>query len=145
MSSLAHIYARQNIDFSKSDSYYPFITYAESKLANILHAIKLQRRYGGRDIKAYALHPGSIPSTELSRETTPIQAVVLALFAISGKTIAQGAMTTLYCALSDEAQPGKYHSNCRVAQPSPVTYKSKKAQKLWELSQKIVNEKTKHL
>jgi len=114
-------------------------------LANILHAIELQRRYGDQGIKAYSLHPGLIPSTELTREKTPIQAVVLVSFAISGKTIAEGAMTTLYCALSDEAQPEKYHSNCRVAQPSRAVYNLKKAQKLWKLSEKIVNEKTKHL
>jgi NAD(P)-dependent dehydrogenase (short-subunit alcohol dehydrogenase family) len=140
-----HAFASQNIDFSENNSYNRTVAYAESKLANILHAVELQRRYGGRDIKVYALHPGSIPSTELSREKTPILTVLLATAAICSKTIAEGAMTTLYCALSDEAQPGKYHSNCRVAQPSPVAYNSKKAQELWDLSEKIVNDKTKHL
>jgi len=145
VSSIMHVFASQNIDFSKNNSYNRIVAYAESKLANILHAVELQRRYGDRDIKAYALHPGSIPSTELSREKTPILTVLMATAAISAKTIAQGAMTTLYCALSDEAQPGKYHSNCRVAQASPVAYNSKKAQELWSLSEKIVDDKTKHL
>ncbi len=140
-----HVFAGENIDFSKSNSYSTIAAYSESKLANILHVVELQRRYGGRGIKAYSLHPGAIFSTELSREKTAIQAVLTAPIAIFSKTISQGAMKTLYCALSDDAQPGKYHSNCRVAQPSPVAYNSQKAQELWYLSEKIVNEKTKYL
>jgi WW domain-containing oxidoreductase len=110
-----------------------------------LHAVELQRRYGDRGIKAYALHPGSIVSTELAREKTAMQAILMAPVAVFSKSMAQGAMTTLYCALSDEAQPGKYHSNCQVAPPSPVAYNSQKAQELWVLSEQIVNEKTKNL
>ncbi len=64
---------------------------------------------------------------------------------ICSKNMGEGAMTTLYCALSDVAQPGKYHSDCQVTQPSPVVYNSKKAQELWVLSEEIVNEKTKKL
>jgi NAD(P)-dependent dehydrogenase (short-subunit alcohol dehydrogenase family) len=145
VSSVMHIFTSENIDFSKRNSYKPLVAYAESKLANILHAVELQRRFGDRGIKVYSLHPGSIPSTELSRDKAPIQAAVMAFLGIISKTIAQGAMTTLYCAVSDEAQPGKYHSNCQVAQPSLVAYNSKKAQELWELSETIVNEKTKCL
>jgi NAD(P)-dependent dehydrogenase (short-subunit alcohol dehydrogenase family) len=144
VSSRMHVLAKENIDFSQSNSYNRIVAYGESKLANILHAVELQRRYGDRGIKAYSLHPGFISSTELSREKTPIQTVLMSALAITSKTLAQGAMTTLYCALSDEAQPGKYHSNCRVAQPSPVAYNSKKAEELWKLSEAIVNDKTKN-
>jgi NAD(P)-dependent dehydrogenase (short-subunit alcohol dehydrogenase family) len=63
-----HVFASENIDFSKSNSYKPLVAYAESKLANILHAVELQHRFGDRGIKVYSLHPGSIPSTELSRD-----------------------------------------------------------------------------
>jgi NAD(P)-dependent dehydrogenase (short-subunit alcohol dehydrogenase family) len=139
-----HVLVKENIDFSKNNSYLHVIAYAESKLANILHVVELQRRYRDRGINAYSLHPGLIVSTELDREATPLETVIIAPLTIISKTIAQGAMTTLYCALSDEAQPGKYHSNCRVAQPSPVAYNSKKAEELWKLSEAIVNDKTKH-
>jgi NAD(P)-dependent dehydrogenase (short-subunit alcohol dehydrogenase family) len=139
-----HMFASENIDFAKSNSYSSMTAYAESKLANVLHAVELQRRYGDQGIKAYSLHPGGILSTELTREQPPIVAGIMALFnVIISKTMSQGAMTTLYCALSDEAQPGKYHSNCRVAHPSLTAYNSKKAQELWELSEQILNEKTK--
>jgi WW domain-containing oxidoreductase len=138
-----HVFTSENIDFSKNKSYNSIAAYCESKLANVLHAVELQRRYGDQGIKAYSLHPGAIASTELSREKTPVQAVLMAPVAVISKTIPQGAMTTLYCALSDEAQPGKYHSDCRVAQASPAACNSKIARELWELSEKIVNDKTK--
>ncbi|UJR11975.1 hypothetical protein I4U23_016153 [Adineta vaga] len=124
VSSLGHVFAKENTNFIQNNSYNPFQAYIESKLANILYTNELQRRYGDQGIKAYSLHPGTIGTTGLNR---------------------QGAMTTLYCALSDEAQPGKDHSDCRVAQPSSTAYNSKEAQELWELSEKIINEKTKHL
>jgi WW domain-containing oxidoreductase len=146
VSSLGHLAASENIDFSKTiNPYREFTAYAESKLANILHTVELQRRYGERGIKAYSLHPGTILSTDLSREKTSVKAFIAFADIIVAKTMEQGAMTTLYCALSDEAQPGKYHSNCRVAQPSSVAYNVKKAQELWELSERIIDEKTKHL
>jgi WW domain-containing oxidoreductase len=139
-----HAFASEKIDFAESKSYNPMVAYSESKLANILHAVELQRRYGNQGIRAYSLHPGGVLSTELNRDKTPIQAFFLAGLNIVSKTIAQGAMTTLYCALSDEAQPEKYHSNCRVAQPSTVAYSSVKAQELWEFSERIINERRKY-
>ncbi|CAF1608435.1 unnamed protein product, partial [Didymodactylos carnosus] len=144
VSSVMHKFVSENIDFAKVNSYNALTTYAESKLANVLHAVELQRRYGNQGIKAYSLHPGGILSTELTREQTPILTVLMAFFdVIISKTMSQGAMTTLYCALSDEAQPGKYHSNCRVAQPSLTAYNLRKAQELWELSEQILKEKIK--
>ena len=139
-----HVFVSEKIDFSKNKPYNSIVTYAESKLANILHAVQLQRLYGDQGVSAYSLHPGSILSTELGRDRTLLQTIFMIPFAYpTSKTIAQGAMTTLYCALSNEAQPGKYHSNSRVAQPNPVAYNSKKAQELWTLSENIVHEKTK--
>ncbi|CAF3861650.1 unnamed protein product, partial [Rotaria sp. Silwood1] len=143
VSSIMHVFADENIDFSKNYSYNSTVAYSRSKLANILYAAELQRRYGDRGIKAYSLHPGFIPATEISREKKTFEAIFNILFGVCSKTIEQGAMTTMYCALSDEAQPGKYHSNCQVAQPTPVANNSKKAQELWELSERILNEKNK--
>ena len=138
-----HMLVNEKIDFSISEPYNPTITYAQSKLANILHAVELQRRYGDKDIKAYSLQPGLILSTELGREKTLLQTILLILLGyFTSKSMSQGAMTTLYCALSDEAQPGKYHSNCRIAQPSSIAYNTNKAQQLWELSGQIINKKT---
>ena len=136
-----HVFANGRFDLSNNKPYKSFLAYAQSTLAKIMHAVELQRRFGERGIKAYALHPGFITSTELNRDQGFLRTALKAPFAVTAKTTAQGAMTTLYCALSDEAQPGKYHSNCRVAQPSSVVFNPDKAKELWNLTEEIINGK----
>ncbi|CAF1010344.1 unnamed protein product [Rotaria sordida] len=51
VSSIMHILANENIDFSKTNAYNTMLVYAESKLANILHIVELQRRYGASHSK----------------------------------------------------------------------------------------------
>lgn len=38
----------------------PWTRYGQSKLANVLHAQALARRYGERGIMAVSLHPGTV-------------------------------------------------------------------------------------
>ena len=38
--------------------YSPFVSYGQSKLANILHAVELSRRIKKDGINVYSLHPG---------------------------------------------------------------------------------------
>ena len=60
----------------------------------------------------------------------PLQAVLTAPMAVFSRTITPGAMTTLYCAFSD------------AAQPSRLAYDTKKAHELWNLSKQTVRDKT---
>ncbi|CAF1680606.1 unnamed protein product, partial [Adineta ricciae] len=143
VSSVMHIFSKEDTDFIQNRSYNTIIAYADSKLANIFHATELQRRYGDQGVRAYALHPGTIASTELGGGKDPLEMVLTSPFQIVSKSMPQGAMTTLFCALSDEAQPGKYHSDCRITPASPLASNLKKAQELWELSETIINDKTK--
>ena len=50
-------------DYSKMEAY------GQSKTANILHAIELERRFGPQGIHAYAVHPGMV-ATDLGRHFT---------------------------------------------------------------------------
>ena len=43
---------------AEKGSYSAFRTYANSKLANVLHAKELARRAGDAGIVAFSLHPG---------------------------------------------------------------------------------------
>jgi len=80
-----------------------------------VHVVELQRRYGGIGIKAYSLYPGAISSTKIGRDERLIQEILSIPTASFLRTIDQGAMTNLYWALSNKAEPGKYHSNCQIA------------------------------
>jgi hypothetical protein len=59
------------------------------------------------------------------------------------KTVEQGAMTSLYCALSDDAKPGCFHSDCQVKQPSKLALDTRRAEECWNESEKLINEKIK--
>jgi hypothetical protein len=114
--------------------------YAISKLAQIYHASELTRRY---NIKAYSLHPGTIMNTNIHHRKSFIEKFILQLLSIIGKTVEQGAMTSLYCALSDDAKPGHFHSDCQVKKPSELALDIHRAEECWNESEKLINEKIK--
>ncbi|WP_236942778.1 SDR family NAD(P)-dependent oxidoreductase [Ewingella americana] len=53
-----------DINFERRD-YDPFNAYGQSKTANVLFAVALDRRGKDQRIRAFALHPGGISSTNL--------------------------------------------------------------------------------
>ena len=53
------------------------------------------------------------------------------------KTPAEGAQSSLFCALSDSAQPGRYHSDAAVWRTSKLARDANKAKAFWEESQRI--------
>ena len=57
-----------DINFERRD-YDKFAAYGQSKTANILFSVELDRRLGDRGVHAYAVHPGMI-ATELGRHMT---------------------------------------------------------------------------
>ena len=59
---------------------------------------------------------------------------------MTGISCQQGAQTTILCATSDDIpnQNGAYFDNCRVAQSSPEAQDEKSAERLWEISSKLV-------
>jgi NAD(P)-dependent dehydrogenase (short-subunit alcohol dehydrogenase family) len=93
--------------------------YAQSKLANVLHARALARRLEGSGVTAVSLHPGWV-RTNLIRTTLPVwvQDVLLGPVLKLGGMIEpwEGAQTTLHCLLSPEVvqHPGAFFSQTGV-------------------------------
>ncbi len=84
--------------------------YGQSKTANILFTVDLERRYADAGVHAYAVHPGMVP-TDLGRHLSTDD--MTALVAHAGgdlppmKTIPQGAATTVFAAIAPELEaPG---------------------------------------
>ena len=89
--------------------YSAMAAYAQSKLANVLHAKELARRLEGADVTAYSVHPGWIRSN-FGAEIMPgwlRGAMNLALRPFSGLlgilSPHDGAQTTLHCLLDEDA------------------------------------------
>ncbi|CAK9816638.1 Retinol dehydrogenase 12 [Anthophora quadrimaculata] len=57
------------------------------------------------------------------------------------KSIKQGAQTTIYCAVDENAakESGLYYDNCRVVRSSQNTYNAELANQLWKRSCEILN------
>ncbi|CAF1184037.1 unnamed protein product [Didymodactylos carnosus] len=145
VSSMAHCFVDNGINYEfSSSSYNSRVAYGQSKLAQIWHAWELQRRYGQLGIKAYSLHPGLI-YTDITRGTSKLSTLIHQLIlSIIGKSLFQGAQTSLYCSLSNQAKPGKFHADCKEATSSPLAYNQKLAEGCWEFSEGIIKEKTKY-
>jgi len=135
--------------------YNKFVSYGQSKTANVLFALYLRNKLAKDGIQAIAVHPGTI-GTGLVRYysdsaiTNTIARYVLwfnAIWGIGGyKTIDQGAATTVVAALDPQLgtlkdTEGLYLSDCQPGQAEPHATDWESAEKLWTLSEELVQEK----
>lgn len=119
--------------------------YANSKLANMLHARYLANKLKGTGVSAVSLHPGVI-ATELSRYASSslpswVQAVLRPISTATGlKTPWQGTQTTLHTALVPESElcNGCYYSDCAVKEVRHKEFTDANAERLYQLSSKLV-------
>jgi NAD(P)-dependent dehydrogenase (short-subunit alcohol dehydrogenase family) len=101
--------------------------YAQSKLANLLHARQLAKRLAGTGVTAVSVHPGWV-RTNLMRNSMPVWVqnyVLRPAFRLAGMIEPwEGTQTTLHALLSPEvpAQNGAYFSQLG-------TYRDKSANK----------------
>ncbi|KAG8382219.1 hypothetical protein BUALT_Bualt05G0053900 [Buddleja alternifolia] len=148
VSSHGHHFAYgEGIRFDKindSSSYNTIRAYGQSKLANILHANELSRRFKeeGVQITANSLHPGAI-ATNLMRHHGFIQGAVNWVGKYFLKNIPQGAATTCYVALHPQVKgvSGEYFSDSNIAKPSSLAADADLAKKLWDFSLNLTDPK----
>ncbi|KAL7150362.1 hypothetical protein ABFS83_05G107000 [Erythranthe nasuta] len=141
VSSEGHRYVyREGIRFDKindSSSYTSVFAYGQSKLANILHANELARRFKeeGVEITANSLHPGAI-ATNLLRHHGILEGVVNWVGKYFLKNIPQGAATTCYVALHPQVKgvTGKYFADSNISTQSSLSLDAELAKKLWDFN-----------
>lgn len=128
LSSRAHRLA--GIDFDDPNfvdrPYDPWLAYGQSKTADALFAVELDRRARADGVRAFSVHPGSI-LTDLARHLSPEQVRAFGALDEKGeiridplndlKTVQQGAATALWCATSPLLADlgGVYCEDCNVA------------------------------
>ena len=131
-------------NLSGEKSYSPWRAYGQSKLANILFAKELARRFAEDDTDrvANAVHPGVI-ATNLTRHMNPVLRGVWNLVEpLFLKSPAQGAATETWAAVHPDAAElnGEYMEDCNVADPAGRAKKSELASRLWDETERIVDE-----
>lgn len=142
--------------------YDPWLSYGQSKTANVLFTVGLEERLKDRGIHAYAVHPGGI-HTNLGRHMTEedmarLSKRIAASAAEDGKkpegfkSIPQGAATTCYAATASELEGrgGLYLENSQVAEVDDESRTEgvrsyavdrDKANRLWAMSEEMTGER----
>ncbi len=159
LSSRGHHFAPVDFDDPNFETreYEKWASYGQSKTANILFSVGLEKRFGGKGVHACAVHPGGI-QTNLGRHLSEddIAALRERIERNSGgpvkfKSIPQGAATTCWVATADELEGrgGLYAEDCHVAEVDDASRTDgvrsyavdpDKAEKLWALSEELVGE-----
>jgi len=129
-------------------SYKPWAAYSQSKLANLLFVLELERRLteARSPVRAVAAHPGYAATNLQGRSGNPISNLAAA---IGNRLIAQsdtmGALPTLFAATTDVAG-GSYigpngirhvRGHPAVNVPAPRALDAMTARGLWELSEQL--------
>lgn len=157
LSSGGHKFANFNFDdpayFDRD--YDKWQAYGESKTANILFTVALDKRLRERGVRAFAVHPGVI-MTNLARHLQQADFELLNAKTPPGqklefKTVQQGAATTVWAATTAELEGrgGIYLENCQIARPAVAggdggieayAVDAAAAERLWSLSEELAEQ-----
>jgi NAD(P)-dependent dehydrogenase (short-subunit alcohol dehydrogenase family) len=150
VSSTAHKFGRINFDDLQSErSYWRWLRYGQSKLANILFALELHRRLraAGAELESFAAHPG-YAATNLQFAATPSRVERLGSV-ILNRVVAQdadhGALPTLYAATADIPSGSfvgpdglkEQRGHPTLVKPARAARDPETARRLWEVSEDL--------
>jgi NAD(P)-dependent dehydrogenase (short-subunit alcohol dehydrogenase family) len=158
LTSSGHKLSQVNFEDINFDTrpYDGLTSYGQSKTASSLLAVELNRRLRGRGVLGFAVHPGVILDTNLSRyaggraaEEEQIKKYGVPRSAL--KTVGEGASTTVWAAVSPElvgSEGGLYLEDCGIAEASesrdpyagvlPYALDPSGAQRTWELTERML-------
>lgn len=142
VSSAAHQFVkRMNFDdIHSKKSYKPFQVYGYTKLANILFTKKLSSILEKDKITVNSLHPGVVGTSFGQNNTNNLNKVLSFIAKPFMRTSEKGAETSIYLCSSPDVSDisGQYFYNCKVAKTSKWAQSKEDADKLWDLSEKMI-------
>jgi NAD(P)-dependent dehydrogenase (short-subunit alcohol dehydrogenase family) len=128
-------------DLGSAKRFSAFPVYGRSKLANLLFARELARRLEGSGVTVNALHPGAV-RTGLGQQNTdaPILKLIATCLRPFMRSPESGAATSIFACSAPELAnvSGKYFADCRERKPGAHALDDAAAQRLWEVSAKLV-------
>jgi NAD(P)-dependent dehydrogenase (short-subunit alcohol dehydrogenase family) len=150
LSSTAHKMGRINFDNLNGDRhYFRWNAYGQSKLANLLFMLELDRRLrgSGSAVKSLAAHPG-YAATNLQSAAAPMldRLVMKVSTAVIAQNDEMGALPTLYAATQPGLEGGTYvgpggfqeqRGHPKIVQPSGRARDPETASRLWEVSERL--------
>ena len=145
VSSAAHSFVKdmnwENINF-KDDFGQGMQVYGQSKLANLLFTRHLAIKLSTDNVSVNAIHPGGV-NTALGNQNKALFGKILkAMLKPFFRSPLKGASSIVYLATkNDDGITGEYFVDCKQAKSSSYSHNLQEAQKLWDLSEQLVNEK----
>ena len=145
LSSVGHHFARGGLPWDdlqwETSRYRASGAYCASKLANLLFTRELARRLPAEEVTVNACHPGAVRSEFASSDDMGRLyggfMKLGGLFLISAKS---GARTSIYLASSPdvEGKTGGYYVRRKPGHPSKHAQDDAAAQRLWDVSEKLL-------
>jgi NAD(P)-dependent dehydrogenase (short-subunit alcohol dehydrogenase family) len=136
-------------DLSGERSYSPTAYYSQSKFANVLFGLELDRRLRavGSPVRSILAHPGYSATNLQSSGPTGMSKQVMRLGnALLAQRVEMGALNQLYAAVDPEAQSGKFYGPNGFGenrgyptevQPVEAAKSVETARRLWALSEEL--------
>jgi NAD(P)-dependent dehydrogenase (short-subunit alcohol dehydrogenase family) len=123
--------------------YIPMFAYAQSKLANVLHAYELSHRLEGTGVTANALHPGVVSTNFGKNDSGPMASLIEMAQTVTPWLLItpdRGAETSIHLASSPEVEgvTGRYFDAKRSVPSSFISYDRPTQQRLWDVSEELV-------
>ncbi len=151
VSSVAHKLGKINLDdLMQESSYNASTAYGQSKLANLMFALELDRRLqaAGSTVRAVACHPGySDTRLQSTGPTGALASIYTVLNRVWAQSAYDGAIPTVLAAADDDARSGAYYGPGSLMESlGPVGEASisrrarnkKVAAALWQRSEELV-------
>lgn len=130
VSSIAHTRGRIHVDdLTLAQAWTGYAAYAQSKLAQVMHALSLADQHDPATLVAYSLHPGVI-STKLLRQ---------GFGPVAGSSVEGGARTSvrLAGAVTVDDPSGSYFSDGTATPPATSARDAKVREALWAESSRL--------
>jgi protochlorophyllide reductase len=139
-------------DLQGEQRYDAWAAYAQSKLANVMTALELQRRMNaqGAEVLSIAAHPGlartNLQPSSVAARGSRVEALAYRLMDPLFQTAAMGALPQLYAATAPNAEPGGFYGPgglgnlkgypkaCRIA---PAALDAATCEQLWGVSTEL--------
>lgn len=131
VSSIAHTRGRIHLDdLALATGWTGYAAYAQSKLANVMHAVELAERRDPAKLVAYSLHPGVIGTKLLRQGFGPVQ----------GASVETGAKTSVRLAGGESVDDpsGTYFNEGTATPPSVAARDAAVRKRLWDASAQLV-------
>ena len=144
VSSAAHHFVKgmqwDDINY-KDDFKMGLKAYGQSKLGNILFTKQLARKLQKDGVTVNAIHPGGVNTSLGNQNNSLLGRVLKIILKPFFRSPLKGANTIIYLAEIDGLSiTGAYWVDGRVAKTSHYSKNEAEAEKLWRLSEKLVNQ-----